>query len=94
MGIFYTFSPKLTKVQLDEFLNDTDMEFDLYNEDQRMVVELRNLTNVDYLLFYYENENSLVAHSSHDRAVIEILKALKIKFNLTVNSDNDEFEVM
>jgi hypothetical protein len=94
MGVFYTFSPKLKKSQVDEFLNAKNIQFDLYNEDHRMVIELQNLADIDYLLFYYENENSLVAHSSHDLSVIQILNELKDRFNLKIDSDNEEFEVL
>ena len=93
MGVFYTFSPKLKKSQVDEFLNENDIHFDLYAEDHRMVIELKNLKDIDYLLFYYENENSLVAHSSHDLAVISLLKELKYKYNLKIESDDEEFSV-
>ncbi len=93
MGVFYTFGPNLKKSQIDEFLNEKNLQFDLYKEDHRMVIELQNLEDIDYLLFYYENENSLVAHSSHDLKVIQILKELKDRYNLKVDSDNEEFEV-
>jgi hypothetical protein len=58
-----------------------------------MVIELKNLKDIDYLLFYYENENSLVAHSSHDLTVISLLKELKYKYNLKIESDDEEFSV-
>jgi hypothetical protein len=93
MGVFYSFKPKLTKTQIDEFLKEEKIQFESYKEDHRMVVQLKCLQDIDYLLFYYEDTENIVAHSSHDFPALTILKKLKDRFKLNVESDNDEFTV-
>ena len=44
-----------------------------------------------YLLFYYTSIDNLVAHSSHDLEVINILEKLSKFSNCEIDSDNDEF---
>ena len=93
MGVFYTFQPNLTKQQLDEFLNEESIKSKFTAEKTRNVIQLMDIENVRYFLFYYENENSLVAHTSHDLEILPLMQKLKNRFNLNIESDNEEFQV-
>ncbi len=93
MGVFYSFHPSLSKIQLDNFLNEDNIKYKSIKEEHRYVIELLDLKNINYLLFYYDDPNSLVAHSSHDLDALSILGRLKNKFNLKIESDNDEFVI-
>lgn len=93
MGVFYSFSPNIHYNKIKDFLKNETLEHTEYkdNGDTRNVIEVQNTPNVCYLLFYYESIDNLVAHSSHDLEVINILEKLSKFSNCEIDSDNDEF---
>ena len=96
MGVYYAFSPDINYKMVKEFLEFEKLEHLEYKDDgdsSRNIIEVINLLNVDYLLFYYRDTDSLVAHSSHDLEVIAILEKLSKYSNCEIDSDNDEFVI-
>ncbi|MGR6087729.1 MAG: hypothetical protein ACU4F9_06120 [Arcticibacter sp.] len=93
MGVFYSFSPKLSKAQVETFLEGEKLDYELIQEESRFVMEIKGIDDVGYFRFYYTDSTSLVAHSSHDLAIISFLRNLKLKYGFEVESDNDEFEI-
>jgi hypothetical protein len=95
MGVFYSFNPRIHYNKVKEFLKKENLEYSEYkdNNNTRNVIEVLNYPNVNYLLFYYEKINNLVAHSSHDLAVIDFFKKISDFLKCEIESDNDEFIV-
>ena len=96
MGVYYAFSPDINYKMVKEFLEFEKLEHLEYKDDgdsSRNIIEVINLLNVDYLLFYYRDTDSLVAHSSHDLDVLKVLEKLSLFSKCEIESDNDEFTV-
>jgi hypothetical protein len=95
MGVYYSFNPEIHYNKVKEFINKEKLEYSEYRDEgaSRNVIEILNYPNVGYLLFYYEKINNLIAHSSYDLEVIEILKNLSCFSRCEIESDNDEFTI-
>jgi hypothetical protein len=92
MWVFYTFSSNFCKAQAESFLEGKQLNYELIEEDNRLIIEINRINGTSYLRFNYTDSEALIANSLHDLVIIPILRNLKDKNCSSVKFENDEIQ--